>query len=88
MIVVVILFIAVVVGVCFGFAALSNKITNKVNRTIMQQTGLGNKMNENFDRLNAGALKKLDTMLAEGKITQEQYDRRKKNLMSDFDFNK
>ena len=66
---------------------LSNKMSNKIHKTVMRSTGLGNALNSNTDKMNAKALAKLDEMLKEGKITQEQYDRRKKNLMQDFDFN-
>lgn len=87
MVVVIILVIIAFVGLGVAYTIISNKISNKVNKTVMRSTGLGDALNENADRMNAKAIEKLDQMLAEGKITQEQYDKRKKNLTRNFDFN-
>ena len=83
-----IVIIIVIIVIAVATAVISNKFTNKVHSTIMKSTGLGNKLNENFDSMNAKALKKLEEKLQNGEITQEQYERRKKNLLQDFDFNK
>ena len=85
---IVILIIIAIVIIAVVSAVISNKFTNKVHSTIMKSTGLGNKLNENFDSMNAKALKKLEEKLNNGEITQEQYEKRKKNLLQDFDFNK
>ena len=83
-----IVIIIVIIVIAVATAVISNKFTNKVHSTIMKSTGLGNKLNENFDSMNAKALKKLEEKLQNGEITQEQYEKRKKNLLQDFDFNK
>ncbi len=84
----VILVVIAIIAIVVASAVISNKFSNKLHSTIMKSTGLGNKLNENFDSMNAKALKKLDEKLANGEITQEQYEKRKKNLLQDFDFNK
>ena len=84
----VILIVIIVIVIAVASAVISNKFSNKLHSTIMKSTGLGNKLNENFDSMNAKALKKLDEKLQNGEITQEQYEKRKKNLLQDFDFNK
>lgn len=86
-VVVILLVIVIFVGVVVAFTITSNKISNKVHKTVMRSTGLGNALNENSDRINAKAIEKLNQLLAEGKITQEQYDKRKKNLTRNYDFN-
>ena len=83
----VLLIIIIIIAISIFGVVLSNKMSNKIHKTVMKSTGLGNALNENFDKMNAKALAKLDDMLKEGKITQEQYEKRKKNLLSDFDFN-
>ena len=84
----IILIVTAVIAIAVGSAVIANKFSNKLHSTIMKSTGLGNKLNENFDAMNAKALKKLDEKLANGEITQEQYEKRKKNLLQDFDFSK
>lgn len=84
----VIVIIIGIIVVAVATAVISNKFSNKVHSTIMKSTGLGNKLNENFDSMNAKALKKLEEKLQNGEITQEQYEKRKKNLLQGFDFNK
>lgn len=83
-----IVIIILIIIIAVATAVISNKFTNKVHSTIMKSTGLGNKLNENFDSMNTNALKKLEEKLKNGEITQEQYEKRKKNLLQDFDFNK
>lgn len=83
-----IVIIIVIVIIAVVTAVIANKFTNKVHSTIMKSTGLGNKLNENFNLMNAKALKKLEEKLQNGEITQEQYEKRKKNLLQDIDFNK
>lgn len=80
--------VIIIIVVAVAAAVISNKFSNKMHSTIMKSTGLGNKLNENFDSMNAKALKKLEEKLQNGEITQEQYEKRKKNLLQDFDFNK
>lgn len=88
MVVVVIIVLILFVAALFALTSLRNKIANKVTKTVMRETGLGNKLNEHFDAKNAEAVKRLDAMLAEGKITQEQYEKRKQRLLNtDYDFN-
>ena len=84
---IIIILIIGVIGVSIAFSVISNKFSNKLHSTIMKSTGLGNKLNDNFDSMNAKALKKLDEKLQNGEITQEQYENRKKNLLKGFDFN-
>ena len=84
---IVVLIIIAIIAVPIFLSILSNKLSNKVHKTVMRSTGLGNVLNEQADKVNAKAIAKLDQMLAEGKITEEQYNKRKKNLMSDYDFN-
>ena len=86
--VIVIIIIISIIAIAVASAVISNKFSNKLHSTIMKSTGLGNKLNENFDSMNAKALKKLEEKLQNGEITQEQYEKRKKNLLQDFDFNK
>lgn len=86
--IIVIIIIIVVIAIAVASAVISNKLSNKLHSTIMKSTGLGNKLNENFDSMNAKALKKLEEKLQNGEITQEQYEKRKKILLQDFDFNK
>ena len=81
-IVIVIAIISVVITI------LKNKFSNKIYSTVMKSTGLGNKLNENFDSMNSKALAKLEEKLKNGEITQEQYEKRKKNLLQEFDYNK
>ena len=83
-----IVIIIVIIVVIVASAVISNKLSNKVHSTIMKSTGLGNKLNENFDSMNTKALKKLEEKLKNGEITEEQYEKRKKNLLQGFDFNK
>ena len=83
-----IVIIIVIVIIAVVTAVIANKFTNKVHSTIMKSTGLGTKLNENFNLMNAKALKKLEEKLQNGEITQEQYEKRKKNLLQDIDFNK
>ena len=80
--------ILIVIAVIVGAVVLSTKLGNKVHSTVMKSTGLGNKLNDRFDTMNAKALEKLEEKYKNGEITQEQYEKRKKNLLSDFDFNK
>ena len=68
----IILIIIVVIAIPLFISVLSNKMSNKIHKTVMRSTGLGNKLNENFDQMNAKALAKLDEMLKDGKITQEK----------------
>ena len=42
---------------------VTNSVTNKVTKTVMKTTGLGNTLNEHFDKKNAEALKRLDEKL-------------------------
>lgn len=75
---IIIIIIVLFVGIGVAYTIISSKISNKVHKTIMKSTGIGDALNENADRINSKAIEKLDQMLAEGKITQEQYDKRKK----------
>ena len=52
-----IVIIIVIVIIAVVTAVIANKFTNKVHSTIMKSTGLGNKLNENFNLMNAKALK-------------------------------
>ncbi len=84
---IIIIIIVLFVGIGVAYTIISSKISNKVHKTIMKSTGIGDALNENADRINAKAIEKLDQILAEGKITQEQYDKRKKNLTRNYDYN-
>lgn len=84
---IIIIIIVLFVGIGVAYTIISSKISNKVHKTIMKSTGIGDALNENADRINDKAIEKLDQMLAEGKITQEQYDKRKKNLTRNYDYN-
>lgn len=84
---IIIIIIVLFVGIGVAYTIISSKISNKVHKTIMKSTGIGDALNENADRINAKAIEKLGQMLAEGKITQEQYDKRKKNLTRNYDYN-
>ena len=88
MVFIIILLLIVVVAGLTGFFVLRSKLENKIIGGVMKATGLGNKLNSVFDEQNKKALDKLEAMYKEGKITAEQYEKRKKNLMQDFDFNK
>lgn len=78
----------VIVIISVVITILKNKFSNKIYSTVMKSTGLGNKLNENFDSMNSKALAKLEEKLKNGEITQEQYEKRKKNLLQEFDYNK
>lgn len=82
------LIVVVIIAVIVGAIVLSTKLSNKVHSTVMKSTGLGNALNDRMDSVNAKALEKLEEKYKNGEITQEQYEHRKKNLLSDFDFNK
>ena len=81
------LILVLVVGGIIAVIVVSMKASNKMHSTFMRTSGLGNKLNERTDEINAKALKKLEEKLQNGEITQEQFEKRKKNLMRDYDFN-
>jgi len=83
-----IILLIVIAAIIIGLGIVFAKARNKATKKVMQVTGLGNVTNEKMDQVNAKALAKLEVLYKEGKITQEQYEKRKKNLSYDHDYNK
>lgn len=72
--------VVLVIGFCVAKIVISNKINGKITETIVQKTGLGDKLNEENRAMNEKAIAKLDEMYKNGEVSQAQYEKRRKRL--------